>query len=151
MKRYALAALTGIVFTGGMFAGLVEKKVAAVRGEAPITEAHALNNTEVATCKGLTTAMCFPVNCSDGNCPTNNQCTGRSHCKSLVEVTGPGVTIHDCSTFGHCDSSEQDDEEEELSSGYYTQPVFGDEQLASSADEGSLKPQASTRLYTSYY
>ena len=150
MKHIALVAVTGLIFTGGMFAGLVEKQVAEVRGEAPISEAHALDNAEVATCKGMTTAMCFPANCSDGNCPSNNQCTGLSHCRALVEVVGPGQTLHDCTTYGHCDSSEQSDDEEELYSDSWAKPVLQDGVMVS-VEAMSTKPRAASRLYTSYY
>ena len=145
MKQFALAAVTAVIFTGGMFAGLVEKEVAEVRGEAPIAEALALDNAETGVCAGMASAMCYPVNCIDDKCPSNNQCTGNKKCQVSSEAVGPGTTRFTCELYGACDSSEDAEFVRD-----YRQTAVGDDLVVSQPEETSGK-QGPVRLYTSYY
>ncbi len=112
MKQLALGAVVAVVFTGGMFAGLVERDVVS-----ELTETEAIQTAEAAddldglgVCKGFGVASCFPPNCSDGKCPSNNQCTGQLICSiNSISAGGNGGTITTCTTSGTCDSSKYGD------------------------------------------
>jgi len=145
MKHIALVAVTSIIFTGGMFAGLVEKQVAEVRGEAPISEAHAADNADQGVCKGFSMAMCYPAECLDDTCPTNNQCTGNKKCNVEAEVVGPGLTAYSCKLSVLCDSSKDALEIWDIGDDAFATPgkVLG--------DAGGRVISPAVRSYTSYY
>ena len=147
MKQFALAAVTAVIFTGGMFAGLVEKEVAEVRGEAPITEALALDNAEIGTCKGMAAAMCYPAYCIDDECPSNNQCTGTKKCNTEHVAVGPGQTVYSCTLSGICNSSE----DSEVRWNDQSTDFLGSGLVIQGKESDALTRKAASTLYTSYY
>ncbi len=152
MKRYALTALTGIVFTCGMFAGLVEREVAEQGGEAAIADANALDNAANGICTGGSSPMCYPENCrDDGSCPTNNQCTGRKKCTVLEEAVGPGISrVQICKTYSLCDSSE-DAMDEFLTGAERTEAFSPASTMAEDYEEKPSRPAAEQTRYATYY